>query len=65
MPETARARSSLEQQALDYRNRAEQLRVVGEGTKRPGARRILLELADDADRLAAGIEERLKAWGAP
>ena len=65
MPETVKFRSLLEQQALDYRHRAEELRVVGEGTKRPGARRILLELADDADRLAAGIERRLTARGAP
>jgi hypothetical protein len=50
----------LEQQALDYRNRAELLRTAVVGTRRPVAQRLLQDLADEADAMAAKIEERLK-----
>ena len=65
MPEVEKTRSLQEQQALDYRNRAEELRTVGEGTKSPGARRILLDLADDADKMASAIEQRIKGASPP
>lgn len=64
MSESA-AQGILERQALDYRNKAEELRTVGENTRSPEARRILLGLADDADRAAAAIETQLKALPKP
>jgi hypothetical protein len=60
MLEAARDRSLLERQALDYRKRAERFRAVAEGMIRPGPRRILLDLAHEADMMAARIEERLR-----
>ncbi len=61
MPDTEKARSVLEQQALDYRARAEQLRTVGETLGSQNARRILLDLASEADRMATKIEAQITA----
>jgi hypothetical protein len=65
MPDTEKARSVLEREALDYRDRAEELRTIGECTERPGPRRILLDLANEADQVAARLEERLRALKPP
>ncbi len=61
MPDREKARSFLEQQALDYRARAEQFRVVAEGTLNPKAKRVMLALAAEADRMAVRVEARVKA----
>jgi hypothetical protein len=50
----------IERQALEHRNRAEELRTVGENALRPETRRILLNLADSSDRLAAELEASIK-----
>ncbi len=60
MPEARKTRSVLEQQALDYRNRAELLRTAAVGSRRPSAQRVLQDLADEADAMAAQLEERLR-----
>jgi hypothetical protein len=52
-------RGLLQQQALDYRRRAEQFRTVMETARSPEVRRILHELADSADKMAATIERQL------
>lgn len=51
----------LQRQALDYRNKAEELRTTGETMRSDEARRILLALAADADRMAESVEIRLMA----
>jgi hypothetical protein len=42
--------------ALNYRQRAEQLRVIADGTSNPEARETMLKLAKDYERLADAIE---------
>jgi hypothetical protein len=61
MPDREQARAFLERQALDDRQRAEQFRTVAEGTRNPEARRALLRLATEADKMAARIEARVAA----
>ena len=55
-PHTENGRSHLEQQALDFRQRAEQFRMFGELARSPAARSALRDLADTADQMAAKIE---------
>jgi hypothetical protein len=61
MPDMDTAQKVLERQALDQRNRAEELRTVAENTRNAAARRVLLDLAREADQMAARIEAGLKA----
>ena len=61
MPDLETARSFLAQQALDARARAEKFRTFGENTRSPVARRLLCDIADDADRFATQTERRLAA----
>jgi hypothetical protein len=60
MPDTVATRRFLERQALDWRDRAEEFRTVGENTRSPQARQILLELARNWDDMAGKLETRLK-----
>jgi hypothetical protein len=54
----------LQRQALEYRNKAEELRVTGDNTRSVEARGILLRLANDADRMAEKIEIEMRAIAA-
>jgi hypothetical protein len=59
MPDSEETRSQLRQQALEYRNRAEEFRTVGEAARSVETRRILRDLADKADDMAATLERQL------
>jgi hypothetical protein len=59
MPDREHARSLLSQQALDFRHRAEEFRIVSETTRSAEARRVLRDLATKADQMAATIESQL------
>ena len=52
----------LQRQALDLRNKAEALRTHGESLRTTQARRILIDLAADADRMAEHLEARMRAF---
>jgi hypothetical protein len=65
VPDAEEARRLLQRQALDYRQRAEQFRTVGENTRSAAARRALLDLAVAADKMATEIEQSIKALQAP
>jgi hypothetical protein len=60
MSDPTPARSVLEQQALDYRNRAEEFRTICETTRNPEVRRTLRAMADSADSMAAAIERQFR-----
>jgi hypothetical protein len=64
MPGTEKARSLLEERALDCRRRAEQFRAVGEALGNPKTRAVLLDLANDSDKMAAKNEQQIKLLGA-
>jgi hypothetical protein len=67
MPDREQARSFLEQQALDARERAERFRTVSEGSRSLEAKRILADIAEAADQFAARLErqiQRMKAQSA-
>jgi hypothetical protein len=59
MPDPKPPRMLLQQQALDHRKRAEGFRTVCETTRNPQVRRILRDLADSADKMAATIERHI------
>jgi len=60
MSESGQPPIDLSRKALSLRNRAEELRTAGETTRSDQARRILLNLAREADEAARRIEEALK-----
>jgi len=50
--------------AVRYRNYAEELRIVAADQKEAGNRQILVEIADDYDRLAGELEAIAEARSA-
>jgi hypothetical protein len=60
MSDVEQARIFIRRQAADWRQRAEELRTVGEHTNNPAARQTLLDLAHDWDEMAGRAEARLK-----
>lgn len=64
MPDIAEARSILDRQALDMREKAEEFRTAAEGLRNRVARDALLRLADTWDEMAANTETNARALAA-
>ena len=64
MPDLKSGDDGRQRQAIDLRNRAEELRAVGENTRNAEARRILMDLANEADQRAGQLEGEVARSGA-